>query len=168
MLDELSLQSIDQDRQETLAAQGEYYPFDAKLNRGDEGPLPPMILTEIVLDTNCRINIVPMSAPGSVFFSYIGFDVLATLGTETTSPRVIPCGIVLTLLITTVLYCSTLAWEDANVHTHGLSCGCLSIHFVLCLLLLLVRELLIWVYCHISVLGKPVLFMPVAANFFAR
>mmetsp|Transcript_782 Transcript_782/g.1755 ORF Transcript_782/g.1755 Transcript_782/m.1755 type:complete len:600 (+) Transcript_782:67-1866(+) len=45
-------------------------------------------------------------AAGSVFFSYIGFDVLATLGTETTSPRVIPCGIVLTLLITTVLYCS--------------------------------------------------------------
>lgn len=45
-------------------------------------------------------------AAGSVFFSYIGFDVLATLSAEATHSRVIPLGIVLTLVITTVLYCS--------------------------------------------------------------
>lgn len=44
-------------------------------------------------------------AAGSVFFSYIGFDVLATLSAEATHSRVIPLGIVLTLVITTVLYC---------------------------------------------------------------
>ena len=43
---------------------------------------------------------------GSVFFSYIGFDVLATLGAESVNEKVVPCGIVLTLLITTCLYCS--------------------------------------------------------------
>lgn len=45
-------------------------------------------------------------AAGSVFFSYIGFDVLATLSAEATHSRVIPLGIVLTLVITTCLYCS--------------------------------------------------------------
>eukprot|EP00913_Durusdinium_trenchii_P029862 g27982.t1 len=41
----------------------------------------------------------------SVFFSYIGFDVLATLSTEATHSRVIPLGIVLTLALSTCLYC---------------------------------------------------------------
>ncbi|CAK9095528.1 unnamed protein product [Durusdinium trenchii] len=44
-------------------------------------------------------------AAGSVFFSYIGFDVLATLSTEATHSRVIPLGIVLTLALSTCLYC---------------------------------------------------------------
>ncbi|CAL1141547.1 unnamed protein product, partial [Cladocopium goreaui] len=54
-------------------------------------------------------------AAGSVFFSYIGFDVLATLSAEAgeaTHSRVIPLGIVLTLVITTVLYCCTLLLND--------------------------------------------------------
>eukprot|EP00439_Symbiodinium_sp_Y106_P023732 s5063_g2.t3 len=42
---------------------------------------------------------------GSVFFAYIGFDVLATLGAESVNERVVPCGIVMTLLVTTCLYC---------------------------------------------------------------
>lgn len=44
-------------------------------------------------------------AAGSVFFSYIGFDVLASLSTEATHSRVIPLGIVLTLALSTCLYC---------------------------------------------------------------
>ena len=42
---------------------------------------------------------------GSVFFSYIGFDVLATLGAESVNEKVVPCGIVLTLFISTAIYC---------------------------------------------------------------
>lgn len=44
---------------------------------------------------------------GTVFFSYIGFDVLACLSEEAKDPRIVPKGIILTLIITTILYCAT-------------------------------------------------------------
>lgn len=44
---------------------------------------------------------------GTVFFAYLGFDVLACLGEEAQDPLVVPWGIVLTLIISTGLYCAT-------------------------------------------------------------
>ena len=63
------------------------------------------------VDTELWVPYAPYGAEGiakgagSVFFSFIGFDVLATLGAEAVNERVVPCGIVLTLIFTTCLYC---------------------------------------------------------------
>ncbi|CAE8586705.1 unnamed protein product, partial [Polarella glacialis] len=48
-----------------------------------------------------------VEAAGTVFFAYLGFDVLATLGEEAEHPNVVPRGIVLTLLLSGILYCAT-------------------------------------------------------------
>lgn len=44
---------------------------------------------------------------GTVFFAYLGFDVLACLGEEAEDPKVVPQGILATLAISTALYCAT-------------------------------------------------------------
>jgi len=46
-------------------------------------------------------------AAGTVFFAYLGFDILACLSDEVEDPQVIPRGIVLTLFLSTFLYAAT-------------------------------------------------------------
>ena len=60
------------------------------------------------------------AAAGQVFFSYIGFDAASTAGDEAKNPkRDLPRAIMLSLLITTVIYClvalaavGALPWQD--------------------------------------------------------
>jgi len=44
---------------------------------------------------------------GTVFFAYLGFDVLACLGEEAEDPSIVAHGIVWTLIVSTTLYCAT-------------------------------------------------------------